>query len=318
MDSYAGAYIDDGKLHIAVTDIHDGTSMKNYMLSNELLKERITANELSDIVVEPAVYSYRQLQYAQTAIMSSSDDLNVSYSFIDDKENAVIVGASSWSDVKKDVVKSISGIDNVRYETASSTFIDDAVSAVNGAQIVDTTQRRGYSLGSGIMWKSNNKYGYITSGHNTSVGDVFTYNGLELGTVVSRAYSGALDVALIEKSETAVMPGKGLYSSTATCSKSGSPINNESITMYGATTGVSTGKITAKSFSVNWNGVAFNNLIKCDYTASNGDSGAPIIANRSDGNVFIGIHKGRDTVNNYTVAVRWDKIRDAYNLLRAS
>ncbi len=140
-----------------------------------------------------------------------------------------------------------------------------------------------------------------------------------MGKVVRRDYAGELDSCLIQRDDDSTVRGSAnLHGTDLSFSKYGSPKSGQTITMYGNTSGTTSGEVQTVSFSRTINGVWFENLIQAQYTSLPGDSGAPLIQDKdNDGTLtLVGINKEHYTFSGEycCLGVKINLIRDAYGI----
>lgn len=313
----AGCYFEGDILYLSTTNIDE---TKNF-LAELADRENLTADDLSHVGFNEVEHTYAELSETRDYFAQNFASLGVVGAYTNPEDNTVIVETNSPSSaqaISSCTYSSRVNVDNVIFDPVGDLdVVDDATYIRGGAAINDTTQGKGFSFGSMIKWNSTGKYGFLTASHGSvQVGDTFKYSGTEIGSVVTSTNSSSIDAALIERTNNSYVGSTLNGDAGMVCTKSGSPIVNETVTMFGRTTGSSTGTILATDYSVG----SYTGLIKTDCVSQSGDSGGPIIASRSTGNVFVGINKGHtvNTPETWEIATSWPKIRDKYNLSRVS
>lgn len=310
VDTFGGAYYKGDTLYISTTKLDDFTAYSESLASAFYSDSVSTYSDQADsqnpkIIFEEVKYSYQELLEAQKTVNEMSSEIGSYYNYVNEFDNCLVIGSEyELSDETKNLLAQTLQMDNLQYEVTPDDYADDVTYAVNGDQIVNSTANSGYSLGAAVKWKSTNfageevtYRGWITSGHGTAVGDVFKYNGSVMGKVVRRDYADALDSCLILRDDESTVGGSTkLHGTDLSFSVYNSPKSGQIVTMYGSTSGTTSGAIQTISFSRTINGVQFNNLIQAQYTSLPGDSGAPLIQDRkNDGLTLVGINKGHYT-----------------------
>ncbi len=311
--NYAGAYIKDDFLYISTTDV----SASKTFLSTLSAEENLSIEDIANVKFNEVEYTYDELMETSDYFIEHSDSLSVVGTYTDPETNNVVVETSG---IATYALGTNLGFDNVVINYVGETDIkEDSTYLRGGYAISDTTQGKRFSLGCGIKWNATGEYGFLTAAHDTvQLGDVFKYSGTQFGTVVSAQNSGSIDAALIKRTDTSFLPSNKNGTDGIVCTKSGTAIVGDTLTLYGSTTGSSQGRIEAVDYTTP---SGLTNIIKSTCESASGDSGGALIATRSTGNVFVGINKGRVTTSNgtvYEIGTKWTEIRDTYNVVRLS
>ena len=311
--NYAGAYIKDNFLYISTTDI----SASDAFLSALSVEENLSAADVANVKFNEVEYTYDELKETSEYFLEHSDSLSVVGTYTNPETNTVVVETSGLTTY---ALGRNLGFDNVVVNHVGENEIEeDATYLRGGYAITDSTQGKGFSFGCGIKWSATGEIGFLTAAHDSvKVDDVFKYNGTQIGTVVSAQNSGSIDAALIKRTDTSFVSSNKNGTAGVVCTKSGTAIVGDTLTLYGKTTGSSTGEIVAVDFTTP---SGLTNIIKSTCTSASGDSGGALIATRSSGNVFVGINKGRVTYTNgdvYEIGTKWTEIRDTYGVVRVS
>ncbi|HKL79904.1 MAG TPA: hypothetical protein VJ888_05645 [Mobilitalea sp.] len=214
-----------------------------------------------------------------------------------------------------DLLYSLIPQDAVNVEYTSDVVADDVTYTISpGDKLGLNSSMTNYgTVAGGVKWGSSNTYGIMTAGHMGDLGTTVYYNGTNIGNITSKKQSGSIDVALISKGQTSdtinlskVVDGKSLDYNGGTWPE------NTPITAYGATTGISTGKITDTDYANTFSGINFTGLVYTTATSTDGDSGAPIITPYSESYSMIGVNKG--SVGGDLVYTDMQKIKDWFTL----
>lgn len=308
--NYAGAYFKNDVLHISTTDIDASEEFLNRIAISSI-------ETIPEVRFNEVTYTDAELLQARDYYVDNGENWGVIDAYTLPEENIVVVDVNDWSSSVA-IARSCAPIsDNVVFNSVgNSEIVADTTYIRGGYKIFDATQGGALSFGCMFKWNSTGEYGFLTAAHNNvKVNDVFKYNGVEIGTAASVQNSGTIDAALIKRTNTSYSGSNKNGEAGVICTKSGSPIVGDTITMFGNTTGSSTGEIisvTTKTSS------GLTNLIKSTCTSQPGDSGGALIASRDSGNVFVGINHGHTSSDNYEIGTSWTNIKNTYNISRVS
>lgn len=308
--NYAGAYFKNNVLHISTTNVAASENFLNQIAisSTEAIPE-VKFNEVK--------YTDAELLQARDFYVDNGESWGVIDAYTLPEENTVVVDVTDLSSPAMMARAYAPILDNVVFNAVGeSEIVEDATYIRGGYEIDDITQRKAFSFGCMFKWNSTGEYGFLTAAHNSvQVGDVFTYNGTQIGTAASVQNSGSIDATLIKRTNTSYTGSNKNGTAGVVCTQSGSPIVGDTLTLFGKTTGSSTGTITSITLK---SSSGLTNLIKSTCISQSGDSGGALIASRSSGNVFVGINLGHDTSDNSEVGVNWTNIKNTYNISRVS
>jgi hypothetical protein len=300
---YGGMYLDAyGRLNIYTTNASSTLSVMS------LIDEQVLDNP--EVVYHSAKCSYSQLENICNILTDSMQKLGIDSFFIDEKNNCVVVDIVGLTNEKKqavlaDIIDSNKGcivFDDFNEPTQPSTTISCGSSITD-----DTAGGYMYTLCCGATWTSGSTtyYGFLTAAHENAVDDVWKYGSTIIGTEKKRQESGSVDAALIARASSSInstlsfATGSGSITYPASAFISGAFPVGTWVTMYGATTAMSTGTISTVTLTATYDGVTFTNMSQASYSSSGGDSGAPIIVESGTGLVYTyaaGIH-GAHNVN---------------------
>lgn len=324
---YGGAYLEGDVLHIKPIDSNNITKE-----INAVKQKRCEGKNLNIVIDDVVEYTYKELEEAKDKVFDVADELDITSAGISNKNNAIVIGAEEWNQEKKQAVTKLAGIDNIIFETKevkSSNFEDTRdlnldsnykSRASSSIYVGDQIQNGNYSSCIGACATIGNREGYVSSGHNNEIGDVFYLNGRRLGVVTEVQYGGSVDAAFIEKdsrSEYSLTDDLRLaynLSRTGTITSSRSPVIEGAVVCFGFGSGYRIAIVEDTSYSTRVNGTRFRNLIRFDIGGNAGDSGGPVVIPKSnDKYAIVGIWKGIDKYGD-GIATRWDKIEDAFDV----
>ncbi len=308
--NYAGAYFKNNVLHISTTDVAASENFLNQISisSTEAIPE-VKFNEVK--------YTEAELLQARDYYVDNGESWGVVEAYTLPKENVVVVDVTEFSE-QMPIARNYAPIrDNVIFNRVDEGgVVEDATYIRGGYMLADATQGKTFSFGCMFKWNSTGEYGFLTAAHDiVRVGDVFKYGGTEIGTAASIQNSGTIDAALIKRTNTTYYGSNKNGTSGVICTKSGSPIVGDRLTMFGYTTVSSSGEIisiTAKTTS------GLTNLIKSTCISQPGDSGGALIASRETGNIFVGINLGHSKTDNCELGINWTNIKSKYDISRVS
>lgn len=303
---YGGMYLDDqGILNINTTDM---PTIKSYVAKFKSDTQTVLYNDVK--------YSYKQLENCYNKLFNSMDKLGISAIDIDEKNDCINVGVCQLSDVKKQTILSSINEDFINFYDLPAP-LEDTISLNCGA--TGNVYNGWFTLTCGATWTSGSThhYGFLSMGHDLTVGETVTNNGYTIGTVQKIQVSGSVDAALIERStndfhSTYSFMDLSTYNSPASSYVSGGFPTGTAVTMYGASSGTLTGTILSTTWGGTIEGVKFTNLVKASYVCSGGDSGGPIkiIYGTNPTYTYVaGINKA--TASTYSVYTDMNKAKSA-------
>ena len=140
---------------------------------------------------------------------------------------------------------------------------------------------------------SNKARGVVTAGHMTDVekGKAVYFNGEKIGSISDFEVSDVMDAAVVELVDSCkCLDTVSMEPYPHICGLSPQLICGAAVEMYSANNGaVQTGRVVYPSFSF----MKLKDIIICSYSASAGDSGAPILIPFPSGErALVGIHLG--------------------------
>ncbi len=276
--NFAGTYIDEeGYLNVNLVgnqavESNDEKSLKNILGASNVKFHNVT-------------YSINDLDGAIASLNKIMVDQDISMIERDDQSNKVYVYLKDVNGTKINDIKKIIDSPFIEFRESSAEITLTASNITNGAAFSTTSGTATIGLGAR---KSDGTIGYIIPGHvPDAVGTSVRYGSDVIGTISQKVFGGGTDAAFVTKSGTSWQPSKKLngttlinslytqdeYTSVNTMS---SYAQNMTIYKWGQRSGKTVGKILSNNFSYTVNGVAFTNMVKADYIAIEGDSGAPV------------------------------------------
>ena len=120
-DEYGGTYFEDNILHLESTSPSLTKSKVEKFCKSEDM------NELAEnIVIDKVKYSYTELYTAKKSLRDKMNKYNIVGTYIDPKTNSIIVEVENPSKEMIEVLKDLTGIENINYEIVEdSKMIDD-------------------------------------------------------------------------------------------------------------------------------------------------------------------------------------------------
>lgn len=328
---YGGLYLDGDVLHIKPVESNNSKKEINEIEANMLR----SSNNINLVIDDVAKYTYKELEEAKDKVFDAADDLEIVSAGISNKNNAIVIGAEEWDEEKKQLVIKTAGLDNIIFETreVESSTSDNAsdvkfnvnsnykATATNdiyvGDQIINYDNGKFSTLGACAI--IDGREGYISTGHNNELGDVFKLYGERLGVVTELKYGGSVDAAFIEKDSRSEYPLTDDLRLSNPPYRTGRLTSSTSLVLEGAVicwgfgSGYRIAIVEDTSYSFRINGTKFKNLIRMDLEGELGDSGGPIVTYKgNDKYSLVGIFKGSDGYG-YGVATRWDSIEDLWD-----
>ena len=318
-DDYAGAWYENGILHIVTIDDDAIATYKEFL------------SEYDCVHYEIADYSLNMLNYIRSSLYDTLRDEYAAVShYVDQKTNKINVG---FLNVEKNraninsIVSSIVKDDNVLKSVVSEDFkvenmfvfcegeIVDAEANIYGGMEINrgSSSGPGRSIGVSGTFKSNNVTynGIITAGHNleTSGSNQILYrNGSEFGRVSLLMWkdNGNGDWACVRMTSGDTLTNKIYGSSSAYTRNITNTIDDlaqgMSLMKYGFSSGYAEATVNAQDQTVtDSSGKTIKGLTKATLTSgtsAGGDSGGPYYTQGSAGGNnynFLGVHWGSNT-----------------------
>lgn len=264
-DSFAGAWIDAGVVHVGVTD--------------RTFADEVTAAGATPIIMAS---SLSKLQEAKTALdkmlighVEARDSISgpasgIASYFVDVTANKLIINALVDSRAHAEELASQVGLTASEFEVRIVQTLPRTVATVEGgdAYYIDSSSR--CSIGFSVTT------GFVSAGHCGSPGSsATTSDGESLGTFQASIFPGNADMSYVSTVSGADLRGyiDGYGQGDLPVSGSDESAIGASICRSGSTTGVHCGTIQAKDATVNYAEGAVTGLTQTDVCAEPGDSG---------------------------------------------
>ncbi len=310
---YAGAYIDaSGNLVVNITDTSENvrkelqTATKDVQIQYRLVKYNLeTLNEIYGILSS----RLGEAPYFQVVLSETNNTVEV---YTEQETNSCI-----------DYISSIADISAVTVIQEKNEFADCATACAGDTlNCIETAQ--GGTVGFPCTQNSTKKKGIVTAAHvvsssNSTLGNTIWINEKDFGTVNSTRYGNTVDAAFVLKNQSLLPPWWILKSELPNgdtihnwCDSSVTPEGTD-IRKYGATTGLTFGRVLSNSASLDTNGVVFYALTKTTMQGKPGDSGGPCVTTYQGKNMLVGIVKGRD-INQNTYYCKINYIMNELNV----
>lgn len=301
LDYYGGCYIDDyGDLVVLVTDSKKEKIDKvKKTTENDQIKTRKVKYSYLELesIIRFVNENHEKLKDDNVEIMSVTDDVI---------NNRVIIGIKNIDKKSVTNFKKYIKSDAIVFVEENEVEKSESYNVKGGVEIDNKTLGRSATLG---FCATRQKYlgygqyetveGFVTASHGKwNVGDTIKLDGNsdKFGEIELQVLSANCDATFIEKtSSNAVLTDDVSYTDIDSVHMSSLPVGTY-VTIYASQQGTNTGRIlstsASRTFDVGW---AYD-LVKCDYSAIGGDSGAPVMY----GKQLLGIHKGGTTAEYFT------------------
>lgn len=303
--------------------------------------------DTNKIRIEKAEYSLQELEAAKQILLDNLDELEITAVGFNEKENSLAVYLFDPDEQKKAKIRQKSPVENIIFypiEWGSNTLEENieqnendenntmrAVTKVYGGQWLLNDASTTKPISSiGYRAKKGTQYGYVTCGHDWTVGKVAwvcnltsASNFTQLGKVSQNKKSGKVDASFIPSN----MAWGGLRADNKKATKTASPIGNRAVIFDGAkhyTQGINrvSARIQGTSVSGVVEGVSFSDLFTLDAQSLGGDSGAAVLQQNTTGSYdLIGFVKStwwRDNNHDdyalWTAGSKWSNVASAFGL----
>ncbi|TCU64856.1 streptogrisin B [Tissierella praeacuta] len=306
-EEYGGAYTDDdGNLVVYLKSVSENLEKQIYEID-------------SDIIIKPCQYSYVELTNTMNRInefkLNGEDDFANKFNYfkLSDSSNRIIVEFDELTDENiAEFKRKVTDDEMISFAQSKGEDIED-VSLKPGAKI----SKSGSSASIGYRVKRNNVVGIVTAAHFASSGDSISHSGTTFGTCKKSVYSGAVDAAFIEVTNSNYTPSNTIDGTSNVLSRTISePGVGTVINKRGMKTGATSGKVISTNATWTINGVTFTNLTSADYTSDSGDSGGVVYSyiSSTGARLTLGIHKGRHA--GYAHFIKANEINSALGTTR--
>lgn len=314
---YAGIYVNDEKnIVVNVTEassndlerIDDICSSDNYKVKNveyslEELKQ-IKEKIVKFMEKEESSFASEELKQLHADIVGVG---------IVVKKNSVEVSIKDLDEEKKQLFKNVTDADCVLYVNAENEIQANSDLQPGQSVFVYTNSEINmgsyYSLGCRVVWidnVTNDKYGFITAAHNTSVGqNVYLTNNVSssnrIGYICRSMWAGNIDAAFIHVDNSKYNLSNVIYGVGPALTPSWyytSVAEGMTISKYGQTTGT----IESASYTCTYGEVTISDMIKSTAISRRGDSGGIVWAYDSTNGVVavVGIVAASDDTYGYS------------------
>lgn len=273
-ENYAGAYLDEeGNLNI------------NLVGDNGIVGE--SDNDLRILVKDDKI-KYHKVKYSLNHldnIINSLNDKMVSLDIaaieLDEQNNKVYIYLNDLNNTQISKIKKVIDSPAIEFKQQEQKITLTATDLVNGTAF--SSAGKSFTLSFGAK-KSDGTVGYIFPGHITASTGYNVYigsssNGTSIGTVTKKVFGGSSDASFITKVNIDYQPSTKLdifNSYNGYVPAFYGYIQNTSLRAWGAVSGSQNGKILSSSYSFIVDGVTLTDMVKSDYKAITGDSGAPV------------------------------------------
>lgn len=259
---YAGAWLVDGELNVAVTD----EALKSEVAAAGA-NAQVVSTELSKL--EAAKKALDELYVKQT-LGKRAEEANIAAYFVDVTANKLIIEALADStaqaaDFAKQVGLSESEYQVVTVEEMPSTFV-----TVRGGDAYYINNSARCSVGFSVTG------GFVSAGHCGTTGNTATTSsGTNIGTFAGSRFPGSGDYSYIRGTSSNTYSGTINNYSGGTITVSGSTASavGSSICRSGSTTGVHCGTVGALGATVTYSQGSVTGLTRTSVCAEPGDSG---------------------------------------------
>jgi streptogrisin B len=271
-ENFAGAYIDE-----------DGNLNVNYVGDIEKVKNTL---KLNNVNFHSAKYSYKHLEDITNKLSDKMIELGIKSVELDDRNNKVIITLDKFDKEKENRIKK--EIDSPAMDIIEDSHVGSAqftVNVTNGAQAI-TAGGQGSTVGCAAKTTSG-VAGFLIPGHITAIAGDCSVGGNVVGTVDHGQFGGKIDATFV-KCNTGYTPcenftnGDSYIAATVDTSQYGLVVGL-SVYGYGSKSGKQPGKVLSTNYSEVVDGTPMTNMVKCDYKAVHGDSGAGVAYYRYKG-----------------------------------
>lgn len=323
-DTYSGAYIDEDKLVVCVTqdeEIKDKTEDVEYRLVERSYNDlAYIQDKFGDLYTEYCKeYNEETEEYELLSDISGFG--------IDEEKNIVIVDIVELNNQKIELFERIFGkYDCVEFENVENMAEDSATYKPGSAIYViigRTSTSISYiscSMGYRAYRKTSEsetgfQNGFVTCGHGVKDSvdkKIYSSSSLStvIGTIEATMYSGSVDASFVKKKSGVAIDTSVQYN------KNGGTTNTDEIATYyymtyvakgstvykvGATTYKTSAKVTSTNYTCTINGKKFTNLTQTGKFAASGDSGGIVYVYYDSKYVPAGIMKACSSSYSYYV-----------------
>lgn len=269
-DYYGGAYIDSttGQLIVMVTG------------RDFIQPLRSVSSTTDNVTYEICEFSYNQLKSLYDDINSRLDyfdnkDIYINSVSIDEKEQKVIIEVLNLTRNKEKEIRKIASSELLSIASVNTVTQQAAFGPGNVATNVEDST----SGTIGFAATRNGTSGFIIAGHAGEIGDEFRSGTTTLGEITHSSYydASSADAAFVT-AESGIsltyrlVNGGSLWAATTNRLPFGTTVYK-----YGKSTYLTSGQITAATYTIRYSDASFFNCVKTDFYAQKGDSGGPVM-----------------------------------------
>lgn len=261
-NSFGGAWLVDGELHVAVTD--------------ESLTSEVTATGANAVVVDTPISKLQEAQKAldqidlDSAIKRSAGSGIAAY-YVDVAANKLVIEALAGStEQAADLAKKV-GLQEGDFEVKTVSELPSVRATVRGGDAYFINRAARCSVGFSVTT------GFVTAGHCGTAGSTTTYltaSGTNIGTFSGSSFPGN-DYAFVRAASGNTYAGlvNNYAGGTIRIAGSTAAATGASVCRSGSTTGVFCGTVRALGASVSYSEGRVTGLTQTNVCAEPGDSG---------------------------------------------
>jgi hypothetical protein len=261
-NSFGGAWLVDGELHVAVTD--------------EALTSEVTAAGATPVVVSNSISKLEEAKKAldnldiEATLGKRSDETGIAAYYVDLTANKLVLEALSGSTAHAEELAKQVGLVESEFEVKVVGEMPTTFATVRGGDAYYINNAARCSVGFSVTT------GFVSAGHcGTSGSTAATTSGSTLGTFSGSVFPGNGDYSYIRGSSGNTFQGAINNYSGGTIAVSGSTASGvgASICRSGSTTGVHCGTVRALGATVTYSQGRVTGLTQTNVCAEPGDSG---------------------------------------------
>ncbi len=283
VDTFGGLYLDEaGNLVVNVTDLRETSLARNALMNGDIENVSFTKVKYSLSFLENAVDELvPHMKEYSILMLDANDETNLldiylaDYSQSNLEQLEILINTLSIPNDCVNYVDKSGCYAECTVKKIDSNIPDDAASQVEPQDIISdrglvpgraiTIGEYGYSLG---PWKTS---AFLSAGHKCQIWSAVRYGGITVGTCINASFGGNRDISAIHINSPA-------YGQTSAMSYYfDNPLVGDKISMLGATTGGSRGRVTNLNARVYYSDLNQTLTLACgNYSCAKGDSGGPI------------------------------------------
>ncbi len=318
-NDYGGMYLDEnGTLVLCYVDGSETIEFTEEAATRNMSKSfSALKNEDNEIIADS--YKIKAVKYSEQELLDAYDLVNkvaeekgiIKSAGIDVFENRVIVGIkdiSAIEEIEKDLV-AICGVYAFELNDDSDYHNCSTIKGTSAIHNNSTTNKTRSSVAGKVYNDVFSGWGIVTCGHGWHYGDSVYYGNTKIGTIKRRTLNSTNDSSLIQLGS-----GHNYKDVKNDEIDSSVPVVGSSMTLRGYASGIVSGaKVLQNNASQTIDGLYCTNMIKCDKSMKNGDSGGGAIGKYVDGGrtaLILGINRATNSAQ--TLLVKGKVICDAY------